>query len=290
VPAGSIYHAEYELRGIEGVAQMQVEGTDAAGNHGFGRRTVAYTLVVAGKPAIIASPCGTVLLDIPRAAIDKDGYLCIWPVDTEEPAKCAEGFEELSKRALDVVPVGEAYTFSLGRAQLQKEIIVSWRYGPGDLLKSDGARLEEEWKIGLYRLENHEWVYVGGRADGNAHRVTLAIDRLGTYRLQYDERRPPVPTQFGLCQNYPNPFNPWTAIQYHVPCLGARPSVHLTLRVYSILGQEILTLVDREVRPGCYQTYWDGKDARGDDVASGVYFCRLVVEGRVHIIRMVLVR
>jgi hypothetical protein len=74
-----------------------------------------------------------------------------------------------------------------------------------------------------------------------------------------------LPSAFSLDQNYPNPFNPSTSIRFQVPEPG-----RVSLKVYSLLGQEVATLVD-EVRPA--GTYLATFDARA--LASGVYFYRL---------------
>ena len=74
-----------------------------------------------------------------------------------------------------------------------------------------------------------------------------------------------VPAEYGLAQNYPNPFNPVTSIEYSVA-----GNVQATLKVYNVLGQEVVTLVDEVQEPGQYSVSWDA-----GDVASGVYFYRL---------------
>ncbi len=74
-----------------------------------------------------------------------------------------------------------------------------------------------------------------------------------------------LPSAFSLDQNYPNPFNPSTSIRFQVPEPG-----RVSLKVYSLLGQEVATLVD-DVRPA--GTYLATFDARG--LSSGVYFYRL---------------
>lgn len=76
-----------------------------------------------------------------------------------------------------------------------------------------------------------------------------------------------LPAKFLLEQNYPNPFNPSTFIKYQVPSLQ-----HVTLKVFDILGKEIITLVDEIQEPGVYQTQLSAKDI---NLTSGIYFYRL---------------
>jgi hypothetical protein len=75
-----------------------------------------------------------------------------------------------------------------------------------------------------------------------------------------------IPKVFGLSQSYPNPFNPEVTIGYQLPT-GSMVS----LRIYSLLGQEIRVLVDGEKEAGYHRVSWDGKDASGVEVSSGVY-------------------
>jgi hypothetical protein len=72
--------------------------------------------------------------------------------------------------------------------------------------------------------------------------------------------------------NQPNPFNAGTNINYLTTIPG-----HVTLTVYNVLGQHVVTLVDAEQSAGEYSVAWDGRDGYGRDVASGIYLCRLQV-------------
>jgi hypothetical protein len=81
------------------------------------------------------------------------------------------------------------------------------------------------------------------------------------------------PERWNLSQNYPNPFNPTTDVSYQIP--GVQYPIHITLKIFNILGQEIRTLVDDLREPGYYVVTWDGRDEYGREVASGVYFYQL---------------
>jgi hypothetical protein len=78
------------------------------------------------------------------------------------------------------------------------------------------------------------------------------------------------PASFSLSQNYPNPFNPQTQIRYALPA-----DCHVKLTIYNLLGQKVKVLVDKHQSAGYKTVHWDGKDERGDDVASGIYFYRI---------------
>jgi hypothetical protein len=62
------------------------------------------------------------------------------------------------------------------------------------------------------------------------------------------------------------------------------------LSIYGVDGRRITRLVDETQVPGEYFVEWTGRDDRGDEVASGVYFCRLEAGGRSSSIKLVLLR
>ena len=70
------------------------------------------------------------------------------------------------------------------------------------------------------------------------------------------------PTTYTLSQNYPNPFNPSTKINFSIQKAGL-----VTLKIYNILGQEVATLVNYELKPGTYSSVFDASR-----LSSGVYF------------------
>jgi hypothetical protein len=80
-----------------------------------------------------------------------------------------------------------------------------------------------------------------------------------------EQTDPAIPERFGLSQNYPNPFNPTTTIGFHLP-----KSSFTTLKIYNALGQEVATLVDKQLSPGTFKSEWDASG-----MASGMYFARL---------------
>jgi hypothetical protein len=93
------------------------------------------------------------------------------------------------------------------------------------------------------------------------------------------------PEGFLLKQNYPNPFNPATTIVYE---LGK--SAEVSLKIYSLTGREVKTLVNEKQSAGSRQAVWDGRDNSGYRVASGVYLYRLQVGNAVQTKKMVLLK
>lgn len=77
-----------------------------------------------------------------------------------------------------------------------------------------------------------------------------------------------LPAAFHLYANVPNPFNPRTMIPYDVPAGGHS----VQLRIYDVSGHLVRTLVETDDDPGHKEILWDGRDALGREVASGVYY------------------
>ena len=86
-------------------------------------------------------------------------------------------------------------------------------------------------------------------------------------------------------RNYPNPFNSITNISYHIPDANM-----VILRVYDMLGREVITLVNEEKTGGYYSVHWDGKDSLGRKAVSGMYFYQLRFEDQIVTHKMILMR
>jgi hypothetical protein len=97
--------------------------------------------------------------------------------------------------------------------------------------------------------------------------------------------RDDLPGSFALSQNYPNPFNPTTTFLFDVPRLS-----HVTIKVYNVLGQEIITLVDEDMAPGSYEADWNGVASSGNSVASGIYFYKMESDGFIKTRKMMLLK
>ncbi len=89
-----------------------------------------------------------------------------------------------------------------------------------------------------------------------------------------------LPAVFGLAQNYPNPFNPTTTIHFDLPVKS-----HVSLKVFNVIGQEVVTLVDEEKTPGRHSVRLNAAA-----LASGAYFYRLVAGSFVAVKKLLLLR
>lgn len=107
---------------------------------------------------------------------------------------------------------------------------------------------------------------------------------------------------FELQQNYPNPFNPTTRIPFRLdPQLFERGPVVVTMRIFNVLQQFVAypTALNHPAgngspvqgltyeSPGQKEAYWDGRDTNDRQVASGIYYLQIIVNGRRQIMKMI---
>jgi uncharacterized lipoprotein YddW (UPF0748 family) len=131
----------------------------------------------------------------------------------------------------------------------------------------------------LTATKNYSWILSATNAYGTSDWSAEVRFQTGQDVTVVD-RNGAIPTEFALSQNYPNPFNPTTNIQFAVAQTGP-----VSLRVYDVLGREVALLVDNVLQPGFYTARFEGHN-----LASGVYFYRLIASGFVEMKKMQLVK
>jgi len=120
---------------------------------------------------------------------------------------------------------------------------------------------------------------------GQTHQMRLLVGDKNFIQQQFLEANT-IPDRYALFHNFPNPFNFSTAIRYALP---ERQKV--TLRIFNILGQEVITLLDAEFRnAGYYIEYWDGQNRFNQSVASGIYLYWLEAGNFTEIKKMTLIK
>ena len=111
------------------------------------------------------------------------------------------------------------------------------------------------------------------------------IALLGAAGVHHAPQAEVVPISYRLYQNYPNPFNPATKIRFDLP-----ETSQVEVRVFNLLGQDVVTLVNGLRPAGAYRIQWDGKDASGSPVSTGMYLCRLTTGGFTDTKKMLLLK
>ncbi len=161
-----------------------------------------------------------------------------WIIERKEITR--DEFEQINKGTLKVTNTSMAFS-SLNQLNGQGSTSQRTDYMLVDSLVQSG-------QIYAYRLAD-----VSYNGLTTYHQVVLVEV---TTTLHYD-----------LAQNYPNPFNPATTIRYTLPVNST-----VQLKIFNILGQEILTLVNATQKSGNYAIEWNGQNRNGLPVSSGLYF------------------
>lgn len=153
--------------------------------------------------------------------------------------------------------------------------VAGWRI-PGEvILPCDAAALSAGGRHGVavWRHDEGGWTRLESYLDPAGERVHAMTDGPGVFVvLAADEgggaRLLPSATTLGA--NYPNPFNPTTVIPFTLARAG-----RVDLRLYNLLGREVAVLAGGLHTAGPQSVLWNGRDDRGRELASGVYFYRL---------------
>jgi hypothetical protein len=88
-----------------------------------------------------------------------------------------------------------------------------------------------------------------------------------------------------LQQNYPNPFNPQTTISFSLA-----QTEKVKLSIYNIRGELVKELTNRQYETGLHKIIWNGKDSRGKNVASGIYYYKLLHNNTSEVRKMILLK
>jgi bacillolysin len=133
------------------------------------------------------------------------------------------------------------------------QYIVVDRFSDNSLLVVELATLNAMTLPLSIGARNPEWFVIGGSYD---------LDVKATPAEQ--------PAEFALEANYPNPFNAGTMISYVLP-----HSSRIHVAIYDVLGRLVQTLADGIQAAGRHTILWQGSDAEGQPLSSGIYFCRM---------------
>jgi photosystem II stability/assembly factor-like uncharacterized protein len=129
------------------------------------------------------------------------------------------------------------------------------------------------YSLNMFGIKPLESLWVAGEA-------CKIIRYNGDLTTSVSDQNSYLPTQFALLQNYPNPFNPITKIRYDIATAS-----QVTLKIYDVLGEEVITLVNEYVQPGRYTVDWNA-----ESFASGVYLYTIQAGGFIQTKKMMLLK
>jgi len=172
-------------------------------------------------------------------------------------------------------------------------IVIEWRLAEVDadarfmVFRASGGDAYEELGDAGLRRDGLSFIYSDETCrPGIAYRYRVDIETAGERRVLFESEEISLPSlELSLAQNYPNPFNPITTIRFHLP-----GKERVRLAIYDCAGREIVPLLDGECEAGAHEVSWDGRDARGAAVGTGIYFYRLTAGKRSLTKKMVLLK
>jgi hypothetical protein len=129
------------------------------------------------------------------------------------------------------------------------------------------------------------WVWAQDLALNDTVSKTYEFGAIGPVGIAGGDQNPGIPTVFALGQSFPNPSGGASTIRYQLP--QPRP---VRLSIYNVTGQLVRRLVEEEKRAGYHEARWNGTDANGRRLASGVYVYHLEAGDYQAIKQMVLLR
>ncbi len=249
------------------------------------------------------------ILNIMEDAYDFDMLYFLWPVlrDGSSMSDLRDGH--------NIIFSGQFYnlngrrdtlyfrTTAVNHVHTQAIEVTSYGPGPSKLLLSSSATSAFYPSTGLLKFTGNESmrlvVYFAPLSEGFYNEELYVIDSLSGDTLDRvqlvaqtllatdvdDNENELLPDNFALSQNYPNPFNASTIIEFELP----RKS-EVELDIFNILGQKVKNLISETLGPGRHITQWDSRDAKGREVASGVYFYRLKIGDHAETKKMQLIK
>jgi hypothetical protein len=170
---------------------------------------------------------------------------------------------------VNVRPHADLKAASEGRAQIAELV-----FQVGDV---DDVRLEP------FTTENpgHQITFLYNRYENG---VPMVQEYTPEFEANVSFKESPLPSDFELSQNFPNPFNPQTSFTLSLPVES-----DYSVRILNVAGQTVRT-IDGHLGAGVHTITWDGKNQRGEQVGSGMYFYRAEAAGQQQTRKMMMLK
>jgi glucose/arabinose dehydrogenase len=128
--------------------------------------------------------------------------------------------------------------------------------------------LDTSLLIASFGVDQYNELYICS-FDGKIYKFSSTLSR-----QDFDESENFL-NKFYLGQNYPNPFNSSTTIPFYI-----ENKSNVEISIFDSQGQHVDTLVNKIYEPGRYTINWKGKDNKNNVLASGVYYYKLIINGK----------
>ncbi len=217
---------------------IRAAGTDAAGNAASVEATLSVALATAGRPFALVSADGRFTSRAGAGAVYRNAPFALLESDDRYTLIVPE---RVPGRTLEIVMDWTSRSIPAGRTP------VIWRERQG------------------------VWEALETAVDLSAGTATALVESEGTFELRFEDSTfPPRPAQTDLEPPWPNPFNPSTRLAFSL-----RSGSEVRLTIVDVRGRTVCVLADGYRAAGRHLVRWDGTDAHGRRVASGIYLAVL---------------
>jgi len=257
---GYVYRQSFDLASLLPTTVSEFWFVGYAESIGGNQAESDSTLVAAVKGSasssrLLASDFGGFSFLVPAGAVEEDAIITVIS-DGRETA--LGGGMIAMDNALVIGPAG---------VEMEESFRLSIDLADVDFTGMDAVKLD------IVAVDGENVTSLEATVDLDQMAVSAEIPATGTYRFVWNPSKAGsagIPETYALHQNYPNPFNPTTTIRFDIPETG-----FASLRIYDVLGREVVTLMHEEIPAGKHAYSWNGKDMYGRIAATGIYFYRL---------------
>jgi hypothetical protein len=151
----------------------------------------------------------------------------------------------------------------------------------------NGEDLDYHWAVNeIYNFENHNYfTFKTALYPVGTYLITADIFNLEFHAFKNWTVDLRSPRKYKLYQNQPNPFNGETIIPFEL-----KTAAKVTITIYDLLGKKIKTISNGYYTEGIHEVSWDGFGETGNNVATGLYYCRMKANDFISITKLLLLR
>jgi hypothetical protein len=162
------------------------------------------------------------------------------------------------------------YTYTANVSNGSGNITYQW-YKDGQAL---GTASQQSVYSGMTSFTVQCNVHDNGTGQDASGSLYVVNEEEGGVKSPFGADAQAIPTEYSISSNYPNPFNPETEIRFGLP-----ENSNIKIVVLDLLGREVKRVVSERSTAGYHIARWDGKDNAGAQVASGIYFAKIIALG-----------
>ena len=150
---------------------------------------------------------------------------------------------------------------------------------------TDGTEPDSTSRVYVHPLPISETTTIRAIAKKRNWRSSEVISTTFDFFMNESSDTPAATHATRLMAPFPNPFNQRTSIPFSL-----EKSANVEIEIFNLLGQKIVTLTSGRKEGGEHLVSWNGRDENGNEVAGGVYFCRMQADGHVQMVKLIFMK